>query len=265
MVIKQDNLSKKLEEINKDNVFVVADFDKTITTKNSNTTFSLFSKGGSYPEEYAKDREELYQYYRPIELDPNTPDEEKFRCMKEWQERAYRLLLKYQVREDDISKIISRSDLINLREYAIEFIKSLNDYNIPLIINSAGIGNFIVALLEHHNCMGDNVFVFSNMLEFKDGVIVDSIDEIIHSMNKYNIKLPESFADKLNSRRKAILIGDHIGDLKMAGNLNYDELISFGFLESNVEENEEAFMKNFDVVLKGDETFESISKMLELR
>lgn len=265
MVIKHENLSKKLEGINKDNIFVVADFDKTITTKNCNPTFSLFSKSGFYPEEYAKNLEELYQYYRPIELDPNIPDEEKFRCMKEWQERAYRLLLKYQVREDDIGKIVSRSDSINLRGYVIEFIKSLNDNSIPLIINSAGIGNFIVSLLEHHNCMGDNVFVYSNMLEFKDGVIAPCIDDIIHSMNKCNIKLPESFANKLSSRRKAILIGDHIGDLKMVGNLNYDELITFGFLESNVEENEEDFLKNFDVVLKGNETFDSINKMLKLR
>jgi len=63
MVIKQENLSKKLENIDKDNVFVVADFDKTISTKNSNTTFSLFSKSGYYPEEYVHDREELYNYY----------------------------------------------------------------------------------------------------------------------------------------------------------------------------------------------------------
>lgn len=265
MVIKQESLSKKLEGINKDNIFVVADFDKTITTKNSNTTFSLFSKSGFYPEEYAKDRDELYQHYRPIELDPNTLDEEKFRCMKEWQEMAYRLLLKYQVREDDIEKIIEMHDLIDLRGYVIEFMQYLKRNNIPLIINSAGIGNFIVALLEHHDCMGDNVFVFSNMLEFKDGVIVDSIEEIIHSMNKYNIKLSESFANKLRMRRKAILIGDQISDLKMAGNLSYDDLISFGFLESKVEENEEGFLKNFDVVLKGDETFESINKILELR
>lgn len=265
MVIKQESLSKKLEGINKDNVFVVADFDKTITTRNSNTTFSLFSKSGFYPEEYASDRDELYQYYRPIELDPNICDEEKFRCMKEWQERAYKLLLKYQVRESDIDKIIDMHDLIDLREYAIEFMQYLRSNNIPLIINSAGIGNFIVALLERHECMGDNVFVFSNMLEFENGEIVDSIADIIHSMNKYNIKIHDSFLEKLNSRRKAILIGDQISDLKMAGNLNYDELITFGFLESKVEENEEGFLKNFDVILKGDETFESINKILELR
>lgn len=265
MVIKQENLSKKLDEITKDNCFVIADFDKTITTKNSNTTFSLFSKSGFYPKEYAMDREKLYNYYRPIELDPKISDEEKFKFMKEWQEKAYKLLLKYHVREDDISKIISRSDLIELRENAIEFIKSLKDNNIPLIINSAGIGNFIVSLLEKYECMGDNVFVFSNMLKFENEEIVDSIEDIIHSMNKYNIRIPTEFAEKLEKRRKAILIGDQISDLKMAGNLVYDELLSFGFLESKVEENEAGFLANFDVVLKGSETFASINKILKLR
>lgn len=265
MVIKHENLSEKLEKINKDNVFVVADFDKTITTKNSNTTFSLFSKSGFYPEEYAHDREELYQYYRPIELDPNVSDEDKYRYMKEWQERAYGLLLKYQVRKSDIGRIIDNSDLIDLREYAVEFMRYLKNQGIPLIINSAGIGNFIVALLERYGCMGENVFVFSNMLEFIDARIVDSIDDIIHSMNKYNICVPDDFLEKLENRKKAILVGDQLSDLKMMGNLNVDEVISFGFLEAKVEENEAEFLKNFDVVLKGDETFDSINKILSLR
>lgn len=265
MVIKQENLSEKLERINKDNVFVIADFDKTITTKNSNTTFSLFSKSGFYPGEYAHDREALYQYYRPIELDPSISDEDKYRYMKEWQERAYGLLLKYQVRESDIERIIDNPDLINLREYAVEFMRYLKSQGIPLIINSAGIGNFIVALLERYGCMGDNVFIFSNMLEFIDDQIVDSIDDIIHSMNKYNIRVPDWFLEKIESRKKAILVGDQLSDLKMAGNLDVDEVISFGFLESKVEENEEEFLKNFDVVLKDDETFDSIKKILNLR
>ncbi|MDE6141536.1 MAG: haloacid dehalogenase-like hydrolase [Bacilli bacterium] len=265
MVIKQENLSKKLEGINKDNVFVVADFDKTITTKNSNTTFSLFSKSGFYPEEYAYDREKLYQYYRPIELDPKISDEEKYKFMKEWQEKAYRLLLKYQVRESDIAKIIEFPALIELRDYAVDFMKYLKMQGIPLIINSAGIGNFIIALLERYECMGDNVFIYSNMLEFVNDEIVDSIDDIIHSMNKYNIQVPNYFKKVLSSRKKAILIGDQLSDLKMMGNLDADDVISFGFLESKVEENEEEFLKRFDVVLKGDETFDSINKILSLR
>ena len=265
MVIKQENLSKKLENINKDNVFVVADFDKTISTKNSNTTFSLFSKSGYYPEEYVHDREELYNYYRPIELDSKISDEEKYKYMKEWQERAYRLLLKYRVRESDIAKIIDNHDLIDLRAYAIEFIKELNEQGIPLIINSAGIGNFICAILKQYGCMSDNVFVFSNMLEFQDDTIIDSIDDIIHSMNKYNKRTPDYFKEYLKCRDRAILIGDQLSDLQMVGNLPAEEVISFGFLESKVEENEEEFLKRFDVVLKGDETFDSISKILRLR
>lgn len=265
MVIKQENLSKKLEGINKDNVFVVADFDKTITTKDSNTTFSLFSKSGFYPEEYTRDREELYQYYRPIELDSKISDEEKYKYMKEWQERAYQLLLKYRVRESDIGRIIDIPDLIDLRSYAVEFMRFLKEQGIPLIINSAGIGNFITSLLDRHGCMGDNVFVFSNMLKFLDDEVIDSIDDIIHSMNKYNICIPDYFKELLSSRKKAILIGDQLSDLKMIGSMDVSEVISFGFLESKVLENEEEFLKRFDVVLKGDETFESIDKILSLR
>lgn len=265
MILINEGSREKIENLSENEIVVIADFDKTISTKTSNTTFSLFSKSGSYPLEYAKDREKLYQYYRPIELDPSISDEEKYRYMQEWQTKAYELLLKYHVREEDIDKIVNRSDLIELRRYAIEFIKSLNSRDIPLIINSAGIGNFICALLKRYGVMKDNIYVFSNMLEFNNGEIIDSIDSIIHSMNKYNMTITPKFREFIASRKKIVLIGDQLSDLKMAGNLAYDELISFGFLESKVEENEQAFIENFDVVLKDDETFESISKILNLK
>lgn len=96
----------KVEDINKNNFYVVADFDKTITSKNSNTTFSLFSKSGFYPKEYLNDRNKNYDYYRPLELDPTIKNEEKERIVKEWQEASYELMLKYKVKEADIKKNI---------------------------------------------------------------------------------------------------------------------------------------------------------------
>ena len=56
MIEINKNLNSKLNDINLDNFYVIADFDKTITSKQSNTTFSLFSKSGFYPEEYLKER-----------------------------------------------------------------------------------------------------------------------------------------------------------------------------------------------------------------
>lgn len=260
---KQAN--SKLDDITLDNFYVIADFDKTITTKASNTTFSLFSKSGFYPKEYLKERNLNYNYYRPIELDVNLSDKEKFKIVKQWQEASYKLMLKYKVKESDIVKILDQEDSLILRSGAISFINYLNENNIPLIISSAGIGNFIIELLKKHACYTDNIFVHSNMLKFKDDEIVDSIDEIIHSMNKNDIIVPGKFLEKTNNKKYAVIIGDQLSDLNMANNLPQKDILSFGFLESNVNETEKLFQDSFDVVLTNNEGFDGIEKILMKR
>ena len=86
----------KINNFNINDCYFVMDFDGTITY-NSNTLFSLFSKSGYYPESYLKERNDNYNHYRPLELDPNITLEEKEKIVKEWQTKTYHLLLKYKV------------------------------------------------------------------------------------------------------------------------------------------------------------------------
>ena len=255
---------KKFNDISLDNFYVIADFDKTLTSKDSNTTFSLFSKSSFYPKEYLEERNRNYEYYRPLELDPKINDEEKIQIVKKWQESSYKLMIKYKVKQSDIFKILENKNALLLRKGAKEFINSLNQNNIPLIISSAGIGNFIVELLKIHNCYTNNVYVHSNMLEFNNDVVIDSIDKIIHSMNKNNITLPKEFQKKIENKKNAIIIGDQLSDLQMANFLPKIDTLSFGFLESNVEENRKLFMEKFDVVLTENQGFEEIQNLLNL-
>lgn len=266
MVILCNPQSKsKIKDISLDNFYVVADFDKTLSTKNSKTTMSLFGESGLYGEEYNRKRRKNYDFYRPLELDPHISIEEKYQLMKAWQEKSYQLMIKYQVRESDIKKILSTTDLLQLREGVIEFIQLLNSNHIPLIINSAGCGNFIIELLKQNNCYNDQIYIHSNILQFKNDVVVDKLDYLVHSMNKYDIKIPTDFLKKIQSKKYSVLIGDQISDLKMANLLPKDDILSFGFLESNVSQMEHEFMEEFDVVLKQGESFEGISKVLSLK
>ncbi len=265
MIRINDNAKKKLDDINKNNFYVVADFDKTITSKNSNTTFSLFSKSGFYPKEYLEDRNKNYEHYRPLELNPEIDNKEKEIIVRKWQQASYELMLKYKVKESDIIKILSNPTALTLRDGAVNFIKSLDKNNIPLIICSAGIGNFIIELLKLNECYSDNIYVHSNILKFKDDVIYDSINEIIHSMNKNNINIPKDMRAKLEAKKYGVIIGDQLSDLDMINNLPNEDALSFGFLESNVEEQEALFYRDFDFVLKGNEGFGEISKILSLK
>lgn len=265
MISIKEGLNKKISDINVNNFYVVADFDKTITSKKSNTTFSLFSKSGFYPKSYLEERNRNYDYYRPLELDPKIDKKQKSSITKKWQTASYELMLKYNVKEKDIKRILNISGMLTLRDGAKDFIKLLNEKNIPLIISSAGIGNFIKELLILNDCYSNNIFINANMLEFKDGVIIDSIKDIIHSMNKNNIVLTEDFSDKIKDKDFAIIIGDQLSDLDMVSNLPFENSISFGFLESNINENRPLFKDSFDVVLENDASFDEISKILKIK
>ena len=115
-----------------------------------------------------------------------------------------------------------------------------------------------------NNCFNDNIFVFANMMHFKDDIIVKNPDAVIHSMSKNKVILDKKFMDKIKDKKYAIIIGDQVTDLLMANNLPKKEEISFGFLESNVEENKEEFNNKFDVVLTDNESFNSISELIGL-
>ena len=265
MIYIKESSKEKLDDLNTDNYYVVVDFDKTMTTVDSNTTWSLFSKSGYYDENYVIERNNNYNYYRPLEIDPNISDNEKTSIVKEWQEASYRLMLKYKVKESDIKRILQIKDTLKLRENVIDFIKYLKEYNIPLIINSAGCGNFIIELLKLNNCYFDNVYIYSNILKFENDIIIDSITDIIHSMNKNDIKLPNYFLDKIKNKKYTILIGDQLSDLRMSKSLPNNDIISFGFLESNIDKLKSLFIENFDVVLENNENFDYINKILKLK
>lgn len=257
--------NRKLNDIDKADIFVVADFDRTITTGDSKATFALFGLSGLYGSEYERKRTEVHDYYRPIELDETLGYIEKYELMKEWALESYKLMLKYRVRESDIETISRENQLLQLRNGVVEFINTLNELRIPLIINSAGIGNFIECILKLNGCYSDNIFISANFLSFENDVIVDSITNIIHSMNKYDIRISNEFKKLIKDKKTCVLIGDQLSDLNMDHNLSNDKTISFGFLESNVEENEKLFNEQYDVVLKDSETFDTIGKLLRLK
>ena len=252
----------KINNFNINDCYFVMDFDGTITY-NSNTLFSLFSKSGYYPESYLKERNDNYNHYRPLELDPNITLEEKEKIVKEWQTKTYQLLLKYKVKESDIKKIIDRN-MLNLRDDAIEFIKLLKEKNVPIIISSAGISNFIVELLKKYECYDDNVFVFANNLEFKEDKIIDTIDTIIHSMNKSDMLISKDYLDIIKNKTYAILVGDQLSDLKMTKNLPFKKEISFGFLDNNIDGQREFFKDSYDVTLENGKSFDEIKKILKI-
>jgi len=100
------NNKEKLEKIKleKNNFYVVADFDKTITEGSSNSTWKVLTDANDIGEEYNQKRTALYNHYRPIEIDSSISDEEKSQAMSEWWEAHIKLFYEYGLKDDGIKK-----------------------------------------------------------------------------------------------------------------------------------------------------------------
>lgn len=259
------NNKEKLEKITleKDNFYVVADFDKTITKGNSNSTWAVMANANEIGEEYTKKRTDLYNHYRPIEIDVNLSDEKKSEEMSNWWKAHINLFYEYGLKEESIKKSIKNGGL-EYRTGAKEFLNKMNEFKIPVIIISAGIGNIIKEFLENENDYFENIKIVSNFINFENGIIKNIEGSTIHALNKNIIRLDNESKEKIKNRKNILLLGDGLADLKMISEEDLEHAITVGFLEEKIEENLKYFNNSFDIVLTNQGTFTDVNKILKI-
>lgn len=257
------NNKEKIEKLNlsKENFYVVADFDKTLTKGNSNSTWAVMANAGEIDSKYIEKRTELYNYYRPIEIDFSITDSEKSKYMEEWWKKHISLFFEYGLEESNIKSAVPKSGL-EFREGAKEFLINMENNNIPVIIISAGIGNVISEFLKNQECYFDNIHIISNFIEFKDNIIKGVVGDVIHALNKNAIKLSQNIRKKLRNKEKILLLGDGLADLKMVSKEDLLRSITVGFLDEKIDENLEYFNKEFDIVITNQGSFYDLDKAI---
>lgn len=243
-----------------DSYYVITDFDRTLTTRESEPSMGIVPKylGGECLEQRTK----IFNYYRPLELDYTIDVIEKQKIMKEWANKSFTLVSKY-ITENIIHKAVESAN-IHFREGAKEFLVEMHSRNIPVIIMSSGVGNIVKAFLEKEKCLFDNVKIVSNFFEFKEGKAYIDLDSIMATLNKEYKKIPEDIRVKIEEKENALLFGDLIEDIKMANEEKLSNTITFGFLDINVEENLDTYKGNFDIVLTDDNNFNDVIKILNI-
>ena len=255
------NNNEKLDRFKKiSNFYIITDFDRTLTTKDSQPSMGIIPQflGG----ECLKERTKIFNYYRPLELDYTIDKKEKQKIMKEWADKSFTLISKY-ITEDNINKALENAN-IHFRKGAKDFLIKMNNMNIPVIIMSSGIGNILKAFLEKEKCLFKNIVIVSNFFEFKNGKANIELNSIMATLNKEYKKIPQNIRNKLEQKENAILFGDLIEDIKMANEEKLSNTITVGFLDANVEDNLKEFNKNFDVVLTEDNNFNDVIKILNI-
>lgn len=264
MYIK-DFVKKLLPIQNLDNLYVVADFDRTITAGSSKTSWSVLADTDLVPKEYSTERHKQYDKYRPIEVDTSLPFEYRMKMMDEWFRAHIGLFVKYKMSEEVFEKAATDLRVMKFRTGAQEFLKFLYQNHIPLIIISAGIGNFIEAFLKNYDCYFDNIYVSSNKVLFENGIAVGVGENVIHSFNKNEVSLPPKVKDKLKGRNQVLLLGDQTSDLNMVDKSLHDSVITIGFEPDDPNDpcnSLEDFQAGFDIVCDPHENYIDLKKIL---
>lgn len=188
-----------------------------------------------------------FQKYYPFLFTQEIGQDEKFAMAREWWNLEMALLAE-NLDQSTFQSIVLDDEMV-MRNYFLEFIRYTHRKKIPVIIFSAGIGNFIETYLKFKKIERDNIYIVSNWLNFTDK---NYSSPIIHSLNKHQVDLTKQpFWDKISDKTDVIVIGDHIDDHQMAISISdWCRQIKIGFLNNdNCSIYREKYLQEFDVVL----------------
>jgi len=106
----------------------------------------------------------------------------------------------------------------------------------------------------------DSLHIVSNMMCFDEkDICVDFTEPIIHTFNKNSTVIPHDapLYKEIYGRTSVILLGDSLGDIHMdIGVVTESTVLKIGFLNFNTDSLIERYLKEFDIVLIDDETFD---------
>lgn len=251
---------------------VVTDFDYTITKQKMEngekvlSSFGMFNKCKSLPKDYIDESRRLFHKYRPIEVDPSVPLDEKVPAMIEWWRLGGELLKGFPLPRNEIDEVASRYKNA-LRDRTHEMFRELYAENIPCLVFSAGLGDSVVSVLKHANILYPNVKVVSNFLQYKDDDVLDGLgDRLIHTFNKNETALEGTeYYDLVHDRDHVIVMGDSLGDAKMANGMPcQSHVLKIGFLFDHPELNLPKYLEAFDLVLIDDQTMDVPRAIIDL-
>lgn len=264
MIHINEKTKDKINYLDSEQLYVVADFDKTITHNDSDSSWAVLERSNFINEEYTRLSEELFEHYHPIEFDLTIDTKLKDELMHEWWKLNIELFVKYELKEEVVKNATSNMKDMKFREGGKEFLKKMYEKNIPVIIISAGIGNFIEQFLIHHNSYYPNIHIISNFISFENGIATGICETIIHSQNKNIVAINDEIKEKIENRDKVLLLGDNLADIKMVPEEIRDNTIRIGFLNFNVNENMEKFKEHFDIVCTEKANFYDLEQILEV-
>ncbi len=266
----------QIKNLGIENLCILSDFDDTISkgiksdgTKSSNSFSVYVNNPDLMGEQMNKEISRLYNFYYPIEQDPNMPKQEKEKIIVKWWESTFKEYKKHGYCKDTIKKIVDNK-LMELKDKTDEFLEFTVKHNIDTVIFSAGIYNLIHKFLELNHVDHKNIHVVANKFKFDEsGFFTHTYGDIIHSMNKTFFELSRiPVYEELTQKKSCIILGDSLSDTYMTKGANFQVELKIGFLNTLPEDPAykmrlKAHQEKFDIVLQGQEDFTKINKILK--
>lgn len=256
----------------KKSLYVLADFDKTLTYARTNgeetpSLISVLYNRWYLSKDYSDNAKHLAEIYRPIESDYAIPLEKRREQMLERWTKHRELLIESGLSRKHIQKVVD-SWIIKLRDWSHDLFETLHSAGVPLVILSASwLGKDAISMyLEKQQLLSDKVYIISNGFERDDQDRAIGYQEpIITSLNKDETiisqdNFPSIYEDIVN-RKNVMLLGDQVEDIGMASGHDHELLLTIGFLNNPTQEKIGYYKEYFDIVLLWDVNMEEIIKI----
>ena len=257
--MKYINHKDKLKDIklNKNNFYVVIDFDRTITKAKSFSAWRVLY----YSELLGKEFKQKYiEIHEETELNKSESNEAKQKAFEQRFIAYMDLLRKCHFNEAILEKAVEKTNL-TLRDKAKEFFKQMYENNIPVIIISSSIKNVIEEYLKQNHTYYDNIYIYANYLDM-NGQKENDVTNVT-PYNKNKIEFSKELKEFIKDKKYTVLLGDIPDDVNMVSKEKLNHTITIGFLEENIESNLEKYNKTFDIVLTNNASFKEVLKLID--
>ena len=270
---KNDYAQKKRSFIESgvDSIHILSDFDRTLTKAyvegvSTPSLISLLRDNGYLTDDYSVEAHKLFDHYNSIEKNLAISEEVRRGAMCEWWSKHFELMIQSGLTKKDIKSAIDL-DKIKLRSGACELFEFSHKNNIPFVVmSSSGLGEYgFSCFFNKYNINTDSVHIVSNRFNWgEDEEMVSVREPIIYGMSKNEVVLKHfDFYPKIKDRKNVILIGDSLSDIDMITGFSYDNIITVGLLNEDVDEKLKVYKDAFDVVIVNDGEIDFIVDFLK--
>lgn len=273
-VLEGEKINCFIEAAKEGKAVAMVDFDKTLSRhtnpggEKGKTSHNIIK----LPPATQKAKDDDFEKYHAIEIDPDVTVKDKIPIMEEWYGRTNTHIIDSGITEEKMIQDVEESEVL-LRDGVVGFFQECARLNIPVIVVSAGLGDVASLVLKRFfrekNIPESGWSMVSNNLQWSDTTpkkIIGVSEPLIHMFNKSWAGVSEEIKEKhkLNEKTNVIVVGDSNGDSTIAHGSPYGE-VTIGFLNDNLEKKTPQYNCLFDyLLLGGGENGESFQPIVEV-